>query len=178
MPKIKSLHVLDNEDNEDKGSLLKSISDEEDMQELELKPTLIKEKKPRSPKQIDAFKITQENRKKSIQIKNELKKVEAAKILLKEPIKELVKLPKKKVVVDSSSEEEEVIIVEKRKKTKNKTKRIIVEQSTDEETTDDDEKQVEIKQKSFKSQQNRKSIINVNKSIVNLPKDTSTMFFV
>ena len=175
MPKIKSLHVLDNEDNEDNGSLLKIISDEEDMQELNPKPTLMKEKKPRSQKQIDAFKITQENRKKSIEIKNGLKKVEAAKILLKEPIKELVKLSKKKVIVDSSSEEE-VIIVEKRKKPK--TKRIIVEESTDEELSDNDENQVEIKQKSFKSQQNRKSIINVNKSIVNLPKDTSTMFFV
>ena len=120
-------------------------------------------KKPRSEAQINAFKKTQENRKKNIELNKENKKVEAAKLLLNhKPIKPEIK------PVESESEEEEVIIVEKRKK-KSKPKRIIVEESSSEE----DEPPIPI-QKVFKSQQNKRSI-NINAV---QPVPSTTVFFV
>ena len=160
------VHVLDMEDKEEN-----KLTKNDDSSESDEKP-VVKAivKKPRSEAQINAFKRTQENRAKNIQLKKDNQKIEAAKLILKnEPIKkEPVKKEKtKKVVVDSSSEEEEVIIVEKRKKNKPKTKRIIVEESSSEE-------EEEIKQKSFKSQQNKRSI-NINAKPVHSP---TTVFFV
>ena len=137
------VHVLDMQDKED--PLLKSDSEDE---EIEVKKEEKKEKKPRSEKQIEAFKRTQENRKKAIELKKDVKKIEAAKLLLNEP---KVKPKQKKEIVESESEEE-VIIVEKRKK-KSKPKRIIVEESSESE-----EEIIKPKEKTFKSQQNKRSI--------------------
>jgi hypothetical protein len=160
------VHVLDMEDKEDK--LTKNDSSSE-LDELPVKKTIVvKEKKARSEAQINAFKQTQINRAKSIQLKKDSQKLEAAKLILKqEPEKKEKKM--KPVVVDSSdsSSEEEVIIVEKRKK-KNKPKRIIVEESSSE------EEQEAPREKVFKSQQNRRSI-NLNVKPVPAP---TTVFFV
>jgi hypothetical protein len=156
------VHVLDMEDKED-SKLTKNDDSSESDEKPVVKPV---EKKPRSQKQIDAFKNAQINRAKSIQLKKDTQKIEAAKLILKqEPVKPEPKKTKK-VVVDSSSEEEEVIIVEKRKK-KTKPKRIIVEESESEE-------EVVPREKTFKSQQNKRSI-NINAKSVPAP---TTVFFV
>jgi hypothetical protein len=177
--KLETLHTAVKQDKQGKGSLLKkkqtdddviSIDSVESVEPVEEKPIIVKEKKTRSQKQIDAFKKTQENRKANIEIKKEEKKIEAAKILLKEPKTK----SKPKVIVSSSddSSDEEVIIVEKRKKIK--PKRIIVEESTDEET---EEEKPKIKEKQFKSQQNKKSIIQVN-NVKEPITNKNNMFFV
>ena len=100
------VHVLDMEDKEDK------LTKNDDSSESDEQPVVkLVEKKPRSQKQIDAFKNAQINRAKSIQLKKDTQKIEAAKLILRnDPVKKEKKV--KPVVVDSSSEEEEVIIVE------------------------------------------------------------------
>jgi hypothetical protein len=149
-------HVLDMQDKED-GKLTKNEdSDDSSIEEVK---TIAKEKKPRSEKQIEAFKKTQENRKKNIELKKDAKKLDAAKLLMQEkPIEKKPKKVVKKEIVDSdSSSEEEVIIIERKKKPKKKiTKRIIVEESSSEE-----EEEVKPIEKTFKSQQNKRSI-NIN----------------
>ena len=185
--KLETLHVYDKQGKEGKqekqgkGSLLKKKhtddDDDETVESIESikidNPIIIKEKKPRTQKQIDAFLKTQENRKANIENKKQEKKIEAAKLLLKEP---KIKSKPKIVVDDSSYDEEEIIIVEKRKKLKPKVKRIIIEESSDEEI---EESPIKNKEKQFKSQQNKKSIIHVNNTnepVKNAHK--TTMFFV
>jgi hypothetical protein len=154
---------------EDDLSSIDSIDSIESLPEVK-KTVVAKEKKARSQAQIDAFKRTQENRAKNIALKKETQKLEAAKLLLNEkPVVKETKQKSKKPVVEESSDEEEVIIVEKRKKNKQKPKRIIVEESSSEEEEEQKEMQ-------FKSQQNKKSLIQMTKTktIVN----PNTMFFV
>jgi hypothetical protein len=134
----------------------------------------INKKKIRSEKQQESFKKAFETRMNNIEKRKLAKKVEASKILLENDYKikdkeegpKIKKVIKKVVEPESSSSEEETIIVEKRKKKKSKTKRIIVEESesegeTDKESIDNQSEQVK-REKQFKSQQNKKSVIKVN----------------
>lgn len=148
------VHVLDNEEN---VSLTKNEDSDSSIEVVKQ----VKEKKPRSEKQIEAFRKTQENRKKNIELKKENNKIEAAKLLMKQKPKV------KKEIIDSESDEE-VIIVEKRRKSK--PKRIIVEESDSEE-----EEEIKPKEKNFKTQQNKRSIIKVNNQPTVSP---TTCFFV
>jgi hypothetical protein len=169
------VHVLDMEDKQTpltkKGRATKKVDDkvDDDLSSVDsvdslVEPEKIVVKKARSQAQIDAFKRTQENRAKNIALQKENKKIEAAKLLMNQPKKD-----KKKPVVDSSSDEEEVIIVEKRKKSKPKPKRIIVEESASE----SEEEKVEMQ---FKSQQNKKSLIQMTKTKTMI--NPNTVFFV
>jgi hypothetical protein len=126
-----------------------------------------KPKKPRSEKQWEAFKITQEKRRANIEKRNKEKKLELAKALFEEQIKEKPSNKKQKEIKETpkvESSEEEVIIVEKRKKPR-KPKRIIVEESTSESEEEEEKQELpEIKEKQFKSQRNKKSLISVGKT--------------
>jgi len=134
----------------------------------------INKKKIRSEKQQESFKKAFETRMNNIEKRKLEKKVEASKVLLENEFKfkekeEVPKIKKviKKVIEPESSSEEETIIVEKRKKKKKpKTKRIIVEESSESEGETDKEDSIDeqppIKEKQFKSQQNKKSVIKVN----------------
>ena len=177
------LHTLHKEDNDTPLTKKKNnkksevIDDDSTIESVEVTPPKIevvaKTKKPRSEKQIEAFKNAQINRQKNIQLKKESQKVEAAKLLLNEkPNAPVAK--KVKEVVDSSSDEneEEVIIVQKRKKPKPKVKRIIVEESASE---SESEEEIKPREKNFKSQQNKRSIIKVNNNPLVSP---NTVFFV
>ena len=123
------VHVIDMEDKEEpltrKGKKqINYVSDSESsVDSIPIAAVKIPEKvkKPRSEAQIAAFKKTQENRQKNIAASKENKKLEAAKLLMSQPVKSVAK-PE-----EESTSEEEVIIVEKRKK-KTKTKSIIVEE--------------------------------------------------
>lgn len=140
------------------------------------KPEKINKKKIRSEKQQESFKKAFETRMKNIEKRKLEKKVEASKVLLenefkikeKEEVPKVKKVIKKVVEPESSSSEEETIIVEKRKKKKKpKTKRIIVEESSESEgETDNESLDVQPepvkREKQFKSQQNKKSVIKVN----------------
>jgi hypothetical protein len=131
---MKTLDNLDIGKKEKRSKILKysdSENEENDNEELPIThkkeksippvviQPVIKEKKPRSEKQLEAFKRTQEKRKENIALKKEQKEIEASKILLKHKITEKPKIKPQKYESDSEEEEEKVIIVEKRKKTKN-----------------------------------------------------------
>ena len=112
-------------------------------------------KKPRSEKQMAAFKIAQEKRAVNVKEKKDAKVIEKA--IIKQ---------KKKLVVEkeeSSSSEEEIIYVKKpSKKTKGgvKKKTIIMESSSSEDEESDEDISIPepVKnRKSFSSQQNKKS---------------------
>ena len=86
--KVETLHPAVKQDKQAKGSLLKkkqtdddieSVESVESVEPVEEKPTIVKEKKPRSQKQIDAFRKTQENRKANIESKKEEKKLKLLK---------------------------------------------------------------------------------------------------
>ena len=98
----------------------------------------LKEKKPRSDKQIESFKRAQEIRKESLKIKREkIKEIKDLKPeeVLSTPKKELeqpVMKPIKNEIINnqsSSDEEPEIIYVKKSKKKKPK-KKIVVEESS------------------------------------------------
>jgi hypothetical protein len=184
----KSLHMYDNEDKEKtpltKGKSKKYIQSdtesetEPDIEPEEVKPVIKEEKvkKPRSEKQIQAFVNAQEKRKANIELKKQEKKVEASKIILEHETKTAKPVKKAKEVAEvESSSEEEVIIIETKKKSKKpkKPKRIIVEESESE--SEEEEAPAPKKEKSFKSQQNKRSVIQVHKPI---PSDKNTVFFV
>ena len=91
--------------------LTKPIEDKNDNSPLE-KQSTIKEKKPRSEKQLEAFRVAQSKRADNIKLKKEAK--EDAKQQEKEIKKQLPKKDiKYKIEPESESEEEEVIYVKK-----------------------------------------------------------------
>ena len=97
----------------------------------------LKEKKPRSEKQVESFKRAQEIRKESLKIKRdkikEIKDLKPLEVLnntkeadMKEPIKPSIK---EEVKDETTDEEPEIIYVKKSKKKKPK-KKIVVEESS------------------------------------------------
>jgi hypothetical protein len=173
--------VLDNE-NIDNLPLIKEkknkIKQEEIRQEEEVKTPPIKEKRPRSAKQLQQFEILKQKRKENIEKAKELKKIEAAKLLL-EVENKTTKPVKKQPIKEESSSEEEQIIIKKDKKKKKKTKVIIMASSESEtESTKSDHMPV----RKFTHQQNKKSIIKVdskpldNKNSIFIKKDTKNYF--
>jgi hypothetical protein len=164
---VKNLHMEENiTDNEEVES------DNDDIEEV----PLVKEKKPvensflqsstlkkpRSEKQIEAFKKAQEKRKENIKsksIEKEIivldKKEKQVKSKHEDIIKKKQSLIKKPIIEESDSEEEEVIVIQKKKKPKKKT--IIIEESD----SDDESVESEKPKRNMKSQQNKKSIIQI-----------------
>lgn len=118
---------------------------------------LTKPKKPRTAKQLEAFKKVQEKRQQNIKEKNEQKLIEGAKLMLQqqEKSKQTVpptppstpQQPKRKheilseyTEVDQSDSEEDVVIVKKSKskpKPKKKVTRVIIESDSDSDSGND-----------------------------------------
>ena len=101
-------------------------------------------KKPRSQKQIDAFKVAMEKRANNIASRKNDKLIVASEILVKNskiPPVSPVETPKpkyKKVIQhESETESEEEIIIVKAKPKKKKVKKIIIEESDSDSSSDD-----------------------------------------
>lgn len=116
----------------------------------------LKEKKPRSEKQVESFKRAQEIRKESLKIKREkIKEIKDLKPLevlnntkepdVKEPIKSSIK--EEDIKNETTDEEPEIIYVKKSKKKKPK-KKIVVEESS---SSSSDEEVVHLKKPIRKS---------------------------
>ena len=119
---------------------------------------IVKPKKPRTQKQIDAFLKCQEGIKAKVKQQMDFKKMEAMGLLKEyEAQNKLPKNIKKPIEPESESEEEEIVYL-KRDKPKKKIKTVILESSESEE-----EEEI-VKPKKFISQQNKKSIIKVSKN--------------
>jgi hypothetical protein len=137
-------------------------------------PPKIKEKKPRTAKQIEAFAKVVEKNKEYKAKKLEEKKIESAKLLLANgielPTKKQIKLPPAKKLEEPEPEpeeevENEIIYVKQPRKTepkpKKKRKIIVYQDESSEEESSAEEQEVHIKSKKFKTQQNKKSLIKV-----------------
>jgi hypothetical protein len=136
-------------------------------------PPKVKEKKPRTEKQIEAFAKVVEKNKEYKAKKLEEKKIASAKLLLENgielPTEKPIKLPPAKKIEESEPEPEEVeneiIYVKQPRKTepkpKKKRKIIVYQDATSEEESSEEEQEVHIRSKKFKTQQNKKSLIKV-----------------
>ena len=164
---VKNLHMKEDlSDNEEDNSDIEDGYETAQSEDVPLtKKTIIKEKKPRSEKQIEAFKRAQETRKQNIS--NKLKEKEIKHLTEKEKnikskhdviVKKkqsLMKTPKIIPEPESESEEEEQIIVVKKKK--KPVKKIIIEESDSDESSEEELP----KTRELKSQRNRKSLIKI-----------------
>lgn len=158
----------------------KKIKQDEIKQPEEVKMPPIKEKRPRSAKQLEQFEIIKQKRAESIAKAKELKKVEAAKLLLEVENKTIKPVKKQEVKEEPESSSEEQIIIKKDKKKKKKTKVIIMasSESSESESTKSDHMPV----RKFTHQQNKKSIIKVNNKTIDdnknifIKKDTKNYF--
>jgi hypothetical protein len=149
------------------------VLDVQDKQELNQDVPLLKEKKPRTAKQIESFEIARQKRAESIANKKQEKKIEASKLLLGLDQKKTPK-PKPKPEPEpepesESSSEEEIIIKKSSKAAKDKKKKkkkiIIVEESSESESDEyetPDEEPKPHKSRNFSIQQNKKSLIKIN----------------
>lgn len=88
----------------------------------------LKEKKPRTEKQIEAFKKAQEIRKESLKIKRE--KIKEIKDLKPVDILSPIDEPSPQQLHEESDNEPEIIYVKKESKKKPKKKKIIIEESS------------------------------------------------
>lgn len=138
-------------------------------------PPKIKEKKPRTEKQILAFAKAQETIKANREKKKEEKKIEASKLLLSKGIELPSKQPKPQPVLnlppaesqdtEEEEEEDEIVYVKKEKKVKPKAKKrkkiIVYQDSSSSDSSSSEEEEIDLKPKHFKSQRNKKSLIKV-----------------
>jgi hypothetical protein len=96
-----------------------------------------KVKKPRAPKtqaQLDSFKITLQKRKSAVEQRVLNRKIENAKLLLGNEMKNRP-IPIKQKPIDSESESEEEIVIKPKKR---KTKKIIIEDSSSESESEEE----------------------------------------
>lgn len=107
---------------------------ENDMEESN--EPLTKPKKPRSDKQIEAFKNAMKKRADNIELKKQEKLIKASEILVQKaktdnqiPPHATPRPRAKSIVQESESDEEEIIIVKSKPKKKKKVKKIIIESS-------------------------------------------------
>jgi len=137
-------------------------------------PPKIKEKKPRTEKQMLAFAKAQETIKANKEKKKEEKKIEASKLLLSKGIELPSKQPKPQPVLNlppvesqdtDTEEEEEIVYVKREKKVKPKAKKrkkiIVYQDSSSSGSSSEEDEEIDLKPKHFKSQRNKKSLIKV-----------------
>ena len=150
-----------------------------------LKPKRKMKKFPRSEKQQESFKITMQKRAENVARRKELKKLEAAKLLIEseslpskpesepepEPKPEKIKKPKKKLILSTSDSETdsdssnsggevEQIYVSRKSIKQPKKVYIIKREKNIIEEVDEDEYEKPVVNK-FKSQQNKKSVVKI-----------------
>lgn len=139
------------------------------------KKSVKKERKPKTPAQLEQFEKIRLKRLDNINEKRELQKIEASKLLLNNGYVKKEELPAKKTVepikqiltphepyedkTDSESDND-VIIVKKKKKPKKKT--IIIEESDEEEEPEVIYNTVK-KTRDFITQQNKKSVLKIHR---------------
>jgi len=138
------------------------------------KQTIKKERKPKTPAQLEQFEKVRLKRLDKLKEKKELEKIEASKLLLNNGYVKKEELPPKKTIEpikqiltphtddktdnESDNDDENVIIVKKKKKPKKKT--IIIEESDESE----EEPQVVYKKtRDLISQQNKKSVLKIHR---------------
>lgn len=143
-----------------------------------------KVKKPMSDLKKAQFEAMVEKRKKQVEDIRNSKKLQSAKILLKEVTKEDIKkedikkelpkqedikkeLPKKDIKYkekeNSEEEEEEIIYLSKKSKPKKKIKKIVIQESESESESESEQEEIIKKPvRNFKSTQNKKSVIKVH----------------
>jgi len=166
-------------ENYDIEKLKKIINDLEDEKNTPLtipKKPKEKVKKPMSDLKKAQFEAMVEKRKKQVEDIRNSKKLQSAKILLKEVTKEDIKkelpkqedikkeLPKKdiKYKEKENSEEEEIIYLSKKSKPKKKIKKIVIQESESETESEQEEEIIKKPVRNFKSAQNKKSVIKVH----------------
>ena len=134
----------------------------------------VREKKPRSEKQLEHFANMAAKRKENIEKKKLEKKIESAKLLIEHDIqvappsapkktirkqlKEAIEEPQES---EESASEEEIIVKTKRSKPKKKAKKVIIVQESDSETEEEEEEPLPQPKRRLKTQQNKKSIVKV-----------------
>ena len=139
-----------------------------------LKEKKVRQKKPRSEKQLEHFANMAAKRKENIEKKKLEKKIESAKLLIEHDIqvappsapkktirkqlKEAIEEPQESV---ESASEEEIIVKTKRSKPKKKAKKVIIVQESDSETEEEEEEPLPQPKRRLKTQQNKKSIVKV-----------------
>ena len=131
----------------------------------------VREKKPRSDKQMEHFANMAAKRKENIEKKKLEKKIESAKLLIENDIevapkkeirKQLKPEPKEEPQEESeeSESEEEIIVKTKRSKPKKKAKKVIIVQESESEE-ESEEEEIQAPKRRLKTQQNKKSIVKV-----------------
>jgi len=169
---------------------MNDIQEKQDIAEPEvplLKPKRKMKKFPRSEKQQESFKITMQKRAENVARRKELKKLEAAKLLIEseslpskpepelepepEPKQDKSKKPKKKLILSTSDSETdsdssnsggevEQIYVSRKSIKQPKKVYIIKREKNIIEEVDEDEYEKPVVNK-FKSQQNKKSVVKI-----------------
>lgn len=125
--------------NSDKPIIESVVNKVEDIAEIPIK--IIKTRKPKTEKQMEAFKLVQAKRKANVQAKKELgDQIKADTMAAMAKRKQDMAKPKTVPESDSSSSEEETIIKRKSNKSKKKKKKkiIIIESSSDSDSSSDD----------------------------------------
>lgn len=137
----------------------------------------VREKKPRSDKQMAHFANMAAKRKENIEKKKLEKKIESAKLLIEHDIQ--VAAPKKAIKKqlkaepeeepqekpeeenEESESEEEIIVKTRKSKPKKKAKKVIIVQESESEESDEEEEPLPQPKRRLKSQQNKKSVVKV-----------------
>ena len=140
------------------------------------KQTIKKERKPKTPAQLEQFEKIRMRRLDKLKEKKELQKIEASKLLLNNGYVKKEELPAKKTPepikqiltphIDDKTDDEyenddDVIIVKKKKKPKKKT--IIIEESESEEEEPEIVYNKVKKTRDFITQQNKKSVLKIHR---------------
>jgi hypothetical protein len=177
-----------NNDDDENTPLTKQIKPQKkELIALKTEEDFIKQKKPKTAKQMEQFKIAQEKRKQNIEQKKLQKKIEASKFLLNQNQIQQNEIPqtpnntpipknkiKKTEVIENESSSEEEIIVKTIKKPKKK-KRIISVEVSDSESENEKEQPVIIQprqQSNFRKQQYQKP-----SSLIKIHNDEPKFYF-
>ena len=138
----------------------------------------VREKKPRSEKQLAHFANMAAKRKENIEKKKLEKKIESAKLLIENdievaPKKEIRKQLKGDAIFgkgdpkeeppseeEESESEEEIIVKTRKSKPKKKAKKVIIVQESESEE-ESEEEEIQAPKRRLKTQQNKKSIVKV-----------------
>ena len=133
-----------------------------------------KQKKPKTPKQIEQFEKMKLKRAEILKENKTKKEIESAKLLLNNGYvkKEEIQVPltpsisnnKDETDIESEEEEPTIIIRKKKKAPKKKPKTIIIEETDSEDDSVTSEEPIKIKARDFVSQRNKKSIIKIHKN--------------
>jgi hypothetical protein len=157
--------------NSDKPIIESVVNKVEDIAEIPIK--IIKTRKPKTEKQMEAFKLVQAKRKANVQAKKELgDQIKADTMAAMAKRKADMAKPKTVPESDSSSSEEETIIKRKSNKNKKKKKKIIIIESSSDSDSSSDDSEYEHRKRSRRRHTDRKKPMYETKPdpIISTPK--------